>query len=231
MKKKPINHCAVCVLIESGGAKEFLFNIYDNTFPIKIWQNKINLIGGGKLAQDDSPYFAVKREVNEEFSSTKNVELDTAYKETLKSGSYDLPQIGKMASEKDIIDVKSQILKNLGPYQDFIITLPTTDDNLKMKFRDIIFSIFYSKLSKDTFDIIKKNLKDGRSLVNDSFLRIANLEEITSGKILTAWSTGKVLEDYLHQSLPDPIGIQSEKIGKPRNLYKEYLNNFDFHIF
>lgn len=229
--KKKLNHCAACVLIESEGTGEVLSNIYDNTYPIKIYRGNLNLLGGGKDLLDISPSYVIRREIDEEFSPEKNTKLDVAYKRVLKNKDYNLPQMRKSASKEDISLIKSQILNGMVPFQDFIITIPDSEKDLKLKYRDILFNIFYSKLSKDAFNLIRRNLEEGRSLVNDGHLTITPLEGIISGNILTAWATGKALEAYFNESIPDPLGIGSEKIGKPRGSYKEYLDDFDFNVF
>lgn len=229
MKKQKISHHAGCIILEASQTPEFLFNIYDNGYPIKMCHGKLNLLGGGKNSDDYSPESLVKREINEEFSMAANDKLDEVLE--ANAGKYPLLHIENFAPQEDIKRIRNAVLENIKLYGDFLVTFKTKEQGLNFKYPDTIFSIFYSKLPQEIFEITRINLENGKSLVNDSFLKIASVDDLTSGKFLTTWATGRVLEELLKTSIPNPEKTSATKIGMPRKKFIDYLKDFEYHKF
>jgi hypothetical protein len=228
--KQLVNHHAGNILIESEENGKFLCNIYDNTHPIELFRGRLNFLGGGKNLEDMSPLLTVKREIYEEFSILKNNELDAATIQD-SGGKYSLPNISKRAPLEDIKKVRKSILENIVPYQDFLITLKPNTKGPKLQSPKALFSVFYSKIPKDIFEIIKKNMDLDYSLVNDSFLKLVTADELIKGKPLTSWACGGVFEYYLKKKIPNPEKTIIKSIGEPEKLYSSYLNKFDYARF
>ena len=64
-----VNHHSSAVIIESEIGNEFLFSVYDNTYPTKCFRGAINLIGGNYEKEGSSPFFTLIRELRQELSS------------------------------------------------------------------------------------------------------------------------------------------------------------------
>jgi hypothetical protein len=225
--KQLVNHHAGNILIESEDSGRFLCNIYDNTHPIELFRGRLNFLGGGKNSEDISPIMTVQRELYEEFLISKNKELDPATVQD-SGKKYLLPKINKMASLEDIEKVKKGIFENIIPYQDFLITIKQIDKGPKLQNPNALFSTFYSKISKNLFDIIKRNIEINCSLVNDSFLRIVTTEELIEGNPLTSWACGRVFEYYLNKKIPNPENTIAKPLGEPKKTYSQYLDEFDY---
>ena len=228
LNKKLVNHHAGNILIESENTGEFLCNIYDNTHPIELYRGRLNFLGGGKNKEDISPLKTVKREIYEEFSLSKNKTFDSATIQDSGKGNYKLPKISKMASLEDIEKVKKSILENIVPYQDFLITLNPIPNGPKIQNPNALFSVFYSKVPKEIFEIIKRNINSNNSLVNDGFLKIVTKKELIFGNPLTSWACGGVFQYHLNEKIPNPEKTKIKPIGKPKKLYSEYLDEFDY---
>lgn len=225
-----IDYHAGNVIIEAEKGNVFLFNKYNFSYPFKIYRGRINFMGGGKDRGDFSPEELVKREISEEFSIKEDKSYDEALLENLRGEKYSLPKIEKFASEDEINYVKKEILENMVSYQDFFVEFKNFVFN-DYQPRKAIFSVFYSKVSDNFFNVVEKNIKEGKNLVNDGFLKIVKLEDILSRKILGAWITGLVLEKHLRTDIPNPEGTKIKPLGNPRKNFKEYLESFKYSKF
>lgn len=225
MKVKIHNHASVVLVYNEN---KILSNIYDYTYPKEIWRGRINLLGGGQDRGDISPRLLLEREIREEFTIKPEGlrRYDSNFSDIVGSGS-GAPKISKFSSKIDIDLVKNSVLKNLRPYKDFLVSFPCYRDRPAF---NVIFSVYISKIPLEVIDCVKKNLKENKSLISEGFLRITNLEELKSGKVLAAWATGKIIEDYFKIKVLDPEGLDVKVLGAPKNSLKEYFEDYDYGI-
>lgn len=64
--KTQVHHHACNLIIESEGGKEFLVDVYDDTYPRVTYRGRANLTGGNHNPDDYSPEKLLKREIEEE---------------------------------------------------------------------------------------------------------------------------------------------------------------------
>lgn len=234
MPKQQVNHHAGNLLIESEKTREVLTNQYDGTFPILLFRNRLNFMGGGKKPDDYSPEYLVRREINEEVSLTENEAPDSAVAQDAGVKTFETPTIREYAPESDINAFRESLLQTMVPYQDFLMDFTGYINHAEgptLFFPLLVFSVFHSRIPQELFEIARENINEGRSLVNDGFLRITSLDELVSGNPLCAWATGRVLEYHFNERIPNPEGITATPIGMPRDCFKDYLVDFEYARF
>lgn len=234
MPKQPVNHHAGNLLIESERTREVLTNQYDGTFPILLFRNRLNFIGGGKKPDDYSPEYTIRREINEEVSLSENEAPDSAVAQDAGVKTFETPIIARYASREHIDAFRESLLQTMVPYQDFLMDFSgykNHEKGPKLFFPLSVFSVFHSRIPQELFEIARGNLNEGRSLVNDGFLRITSLDELVSGNPLCAWATGRVLDYHFKLEIPNPEGITATPIGMPRDCFKDYLVDFKYARF
>jgi hypothetical protein len=225
MKTSIHNHASV---ILAYNRDNIVSNIYDNTYPKEIWRGRINLLGGGQSPGDVSPRYLLEREMNEEFRINRGEtkKYDKNFSDLVGKGK-GAPKIDLFASRAEIKYIKDFLLNNSGPWGDFLIKLPPYKD--KPSF-NVMFSSYICPLSDYAMNCFKKNIKNGKSLVSEGFLKITNLNDITSGKVLTAWATGIVLEDFFKVNVPNPENLGHQKLSLPKDSMQDYFKEYDYFI-
>lgn len=80
--------------------------------------------------------------------------------------------------------------------------------------------------------MVKRNLKEGKSLTNEGFLVVKSLDELVAGKPMAQGITGLIIGHAENKTLPyyfkDSFTIAP--IGKPRDSYGSYLDTFEYRI-
>jgi hypothetical protein len=225
MKTEVHNHASV-ILAYNG--KDIVSNIYDNTYPKEIWRGRINLLGGGQSPGDLSPRYLLEREIAEEFriSKEETKEYDENFRDLVGEGK-GAPKINSFASKRDINLVRDFLLYNSEPWRDFLITLPPYKNRSSF---NVMFSSYVCPLSKKVMNCFRQNIKEGKSLVSEGFLKITSLSDIESGNILTAWATGFVIEDFFNTNIPNPEGVSSQKLTSPKSSMEDYFKEYDYFI-
>ena len=215
------NHASVIVAYRG---REILSNMYDGTYPKEIWRNRINFIGGGQSQEDKSPRDLLCREIHEEFS-LKDREAG-AYDQTVSDIVGDgqgAPIIQNFAPKEDIDVIRNNMLDNLRPYSDFLVSIPAYKK--KPQFQ-ILFGVYSWEIPEGVFKIAERNINQGKSLVNEGFLTISDLDGIVQGMPLTAWGTGLILEDFFNINVPNKEGVSLKKLGFPKDSFEEYKGEF-----
>lgn len=231
MAKQAVNHHAGNLMVVCDETGEVLTNQYDNTFPIVIFRNRINFLGGGKKLEDFSPESLVRREIQEEVYLKPNEAPDILVAQDAGVTTFETPKITQFASQSEIDELRAYFLNNMYPHQDFLMDFSgfLIEGGPKLKSPYAVFSIFRANLPIQIFNrVVRANLSQGKSLVNDGFLRITTLDELVSGNPLCAWATGKVLENYFGREIPSPQAITATPIGMPRTSFQDYLNDFEY---
>lgn len=224
--KIPVHNHASVILAYNN--QEIVSNVYDSTYPKEIWRGRINLIGGGQSKGDISPKYLLEREIKEEFKidNSEAGYYDNNFSDIIGSGK-GAPKINSFATEKDILLVRDFLLENYKPYNDFLVTFPGYKNKPPFK---IIISSYACKLSEKVMNCFRRNISSGKSLVSEGFLKTTNLQDIQSGKILTAWAAGIIIEDFFCKEIPNPEKIIAQKIGLPKSSLEEYFNEYDYFI-
>ena len=215
------NHASVVLAYMD---RKILSNLYDETYPKEIWRNRINLIGGAQSQEDKSPRELLYREICEEFSLGKREAdvYDSNVSDIIGDGQ-GAPIIQNFAPKEEIDAVKNSILSKINPYSDFLVSIPAY--RKKPQFQ-ILFSVYSWEIPEEILKVIERNINQGKSLVNEGFLTISDLEGISQGTPLTAWGTGLILEDFFKINVPNKDGVSLKKLGFPKDSFKEYREEF-----
>ena len=219
-----VHHHTSVVIIESQVKKEFLFSVYDNTYPKVLYRGRANLIGGNASAKDSSPYGVLVRELKEEFTILQEEAIDDNLIDIL--GKNPGPQrVKKFASRRDISLIKKGIIKNLSPFQDFLAKIPSLEGSPAFL---AIYSVFLSRLPYNIFKCAKENIEKGKGVKCEGYTVIASLDDLKSGKVLTAWGTSPIIGCYAKTTIPNPEGINAIPLGVPRKLFSDYSMEFEY---
>jgi len=194
---RKIDHHVGCVIIQSNSGEDFLFSMYDHTYPTICCRYKINFVGGNWEKGDYSPKEILLREIREEF----------------------------LSCEEDVITIRDSIINNLIPYKDYFVEVPEIGQNLQ---HNALQSIFLSKIPQVVFENTRKNIKEGRNIINEGLMKICNIDELKSGEVQAAWATGGILGDYLGMTFPVMGGIRTTSLGTPRESMKDYNKDFEY---
>lgn len=205
---REVHHHAAVVVIESQMSRRFLFAGYDDGYPVTVFRNAINLLGGNHESCDRSPYDTLIREVNEELTIIGERE--------------------KYAPEALIDSIREKIHESTKPIADFIVTDPPVRPGRKIN--DAIFSFYGARVDDYLLDEASKWLSEGKRITTEGFIRIVGLDEIVSGSIPMAWGTPPLMKEYLGKEVPNSHNVQAIKIGMPRSSFSDYLGEFIYSI-
>ena|SRR3989344_1797271 len=241
---REVHHHVGVGIIESEETKEFLFGVYDDTFPKIIYQGRINFIGGNHDPGDSSPLNLFQREINEEFKAevTEQKGIDKNLVELVGEG-IGARTIRNFAPEEDIEVIRESILTSSKPFKDYFITVPAINGKLEY---NVVYSVFLSKIPQESFEIARKNLYKGKSIKCGGLARISSAEEISKGVILNkegtpefmlkknvllaAAGTPVIMQDYLGIPVSNPESIRVEPLDNPRPSFKDYFAEFIYTI-
>ena len=67
MEKYKVRDHSSVVILPSQNGNEFVFNVYDATYPRVEFRGAVNLVGGNLDPTDSSPRQLLERKLNEEF--------------------------------------------------------------------------------------------------------------------------------------------------------------------
>lgn len=228
MRRLEVNHHSSVVIIESEKTSEFLFSVYDNTYPMTCFRGAINLIGGNYEAGDKSPLDILCREIKQELSTNQNY---TDNKETNLSkvmGMREKPQKIKLFADKRVIArIREEVISSAIPYKDYLLNFPSFEGRKQF---DALTSVFISVIRQNIFELARKNLAEGKSIKNEGLAVICSIEDIIKGRFFGAWATPCILADYKNVILPNPFGAEAKPIGKPKSSMLGYINEFKHKI-
>ena len=77
-------------------------------------------------------------------------------------------------------------------------------------------------------DSIEQELDNGKKAAKEGHSAVISLDNLTSGKRLTAWSTGEILSHYLNVDIPNPENVRSIPMNNPQMPLREYRYLFEF---
>ena len=226
---KTVHHHSAAVLIAPNGTLDsVLLGMYDETYPVKVFRNHYNLIGGNPHG-DMSPLDTLKRELDEELNSSSVYSAETVGK-IIGSREADVKtdyQTGRVyASPDKLNELKLEILKNVGGYRDYVVEIDK--DQVKTD-KDLIFilSVYLSRINRGLFNDIKMELKSGKQIVNEGNAVVATPEELASGKVRGSWGYSTIVGDILGIKVPEYGFVRATSLGTvPRNSFEEYKSDF-----
>lgn len=215
---KPILDAHPSVLIAySSETQKFLFSVYDEGYPRKVYRNSANFIGGNPESEDKCPEDTLIKEIASEINPNHNLEKIF---------------IGKVewTDESEIRFIRNSLFQ-FYPLQDFLAKQPEVMEGGNKPYQ-AIYSIFYSEIPRKTIEIVEKNITNKKEIVCEGKLGIFNLEQLANsprGEYSTAHITAHVLNWKYGSQIPQTKQISAEAIGLPRKSYKEYLKDFDYN--
>ena len=95
-----------------------------------------------------------------------------------------------------------------------------------------IYSVFSAIVPDSVMNLARRCLAAGQEIRNEGITVIKRLEELDNTGSWSAAATGLILQDYLmHYPLcvPNPAHIHIERIGMPRVLLEQYLEDFQYN--
>jgi hypothetical protein len=200
-----VNHLASMILVQSQKTNDFLFGGYNSTYPKKCFRNTVNFIGGVcEDLVDDSPLDTLIRELREEFSINKNVDLI-------------------YASEKDISIIRESIITNILPFKDYLVSFPSVEGGQPFS---SIHCVFHALIPEDIFEIARTNINENKKIKNEGIERVCSLKDLEIGKVKMAWASGLITGDYCRTDIPNYKGLDIEIIGTPRKSFEYYKGDF-----
>ncbi len=224
--KRDIQHHVAVMIIESSRGNQFLMGLYDNTYPLKVFRERVNLIGGNQHPEDYSPRGILERELTEEFSirHTQEKSIEEAISRTSGKGVGALvPK--EFASQDDIDRIRNFLLAQYAAYKDFHIDAPYIKH---IPNAAAIYSVFKASLPYDLFECARENLRLGKSIKSEGFATIMSADDLKKGTLLSAGGTPVIMSDYLNSPIPDPYGLRGEDLGAPRSSLAEYETEFNY---
>ncbi len=220
MAKITLNHHASTVLAHCPDTHEFLLGQYDPGYPGKNrhWIGRVKLLGGNYFSgkdQDQSPHATLSREIQEEFSGEKAA-----------AGEMSASQEHTFATRGDIEVVRTALL-SIQPFQDYFLHQPGPEDKPQTY---VVQSVFRAEISREVIECVKENLAKGKSLTNEGFLAVKNLDDLARGNPLAQGITGLVIGHATGTTLPHCLTdlFTYAPIGEPRASYEAYSDTFQY---
>lgn len=226
--KQRVHHHSSNVIIQNGDSLEFMFQVYDSTYPRIPFRMQVQLIGGNYQAGDCSPLELFKREICEEFSqdvADHRAGVEKSLINVLGEGPGAQPTVN-FAPLVDITTVRKEILL-AQPYQDFVYSVPELAGRLGFTG---VTSIYHTSLNPETFERVRANIAKGLNIKNEGAASIASVDDIQSGRTKCAWYSAEVLGRFLGMDLPQLHGIRIEPIGLPQDSWESYLDRFEYEV-
>lgn len=219
-----IHHHYAAIMIESRKNDEFLFSVYDNSYPIEVYRGRVNLMGGNANEDDISPLSLLKRELEEEFSTKEgDIQLEETIKDLVGEGKNFNREFKTFASSSDMRIIKKAITKDIQPFRDYLVEVPFLNHKSLM-----ICSSYLTMLPMEKFELVKENLRKGLRIINEGTAKVVSINDLISGNILTAWITGIVVGEYKGVRIPSLDGVIATCIGYPRKSFHDYLHEFNY---
>lgn len=222
-----ISHHAGVLIVDCEETGELFFDIYDETYPKKCFRGAVNLTGGNYSAGDSSPRTLLERELKEEFS-TINSNVNTEDHSLIETvGFIGKRVVRELALKAEIDLIRENLIKSFYPLGDYLAKFPAIETS---KAFDTLYSVFVTKITGECLEVARKNIELNRCVRNEGLSKICCIDDIASGKIVTAWATGNILGEYWGTRVPNPFKIITERIGMPRRYFKDYLKDFEYRI-
>ena len=226
---REICHHVSVIIVNPSSSGHLLLGIYDDTYPLETFRNRVNFFGGNQHPEDQSPREIIEREIGEEFRvlevREKTIE-ESLYATSGRGPGARIPE--KFAPVEDIKNIRDALLSTCSPYKDFFITAPRRYIVGQTPRIANITSVYDATLSNDLFECARDHLANGKAIKSEGFATIVSIDDLVSGKILSAGGSPVILADYLQKDIPNPYGLISEVLGKPRTSLADYESEFQY---
>ena len=146
--------------------------------------------------------------------------MDTMQREITEEISRD--GANGFVSRKLGIEIFDAINLTLRHYRDFLSVITSPKDYISVD------SAFYSEISSRLIEDIIEEMKDKRRVLTEGLLRIVDVEELRSGKIIPAWSTGEILSHFYGFNMPNPNNVRSIPLKGDFCLHRDYREKFEY---
>ena len=210
MPRRIIDHHASIVIVKADNL--FFFNGYDLGYPRPEWVGCLSPLGGNYEKGDVSPLALLQREIIEEMTD-----------EEKKFGNFD-------SAGAEVL--KENILKNIQPYQDFVIVDPVIEKtkNFTREQRSAIISFYEAVVPKSLLEATRRLLgKEGKRVISEGDGgSVVDIDYLLSGKRYLAWSNPFMMSHYLGKMVPCSREGEAEPIGLPRESLEKYLSDFEY---
>ncbi len=228
MNRDILYHFSV-IVVRPSSSGDLLLGIYDNTYPLEIYRNRVNFFGGNQHPEDQSPLEIIQREIREEFviNSIRENKIESVI-ELVTGRGLGAQAPKKFAPLEDIQNIRDALLSTCTPYKDFLINAPHKHIPRNIPHFLTICSSYEATLDNAIFECARKNLANGKAIKSEGFATVVSVDDIVSGKVLSAGGSPVILADYLQKDIPDPYGLTSEILGKPRGSLADYEDEFKY---
>lgn len=215
-KRKLDAHPSVLIAY-SAEADKLLMSVYDEGYPRKAYRLSANLIGGNPEAGDSSPENVLIKEISEEFNPNH-----TAEKKFVGLVAW--------ARQEDIRLIRSKLLAELEPFQDFFVVGGEIPGGNKPYMG--VYSTFIARISGGVIELAERNIKDRKNLTTEGLVGVFSIGELAKhlkGEFSTAHATAPILNYRFGSSIPYPKALTAEPIGMPRRSFKDYTCDFEYN--
>lgn len=208
------------VVVAYAGTKgKLLMAVYDGGYPQVSYRFSANNIGGNPSPNDGSPNAVLTKEVREEYNPLHGEKTD--FGETVL-----------WAPKEDISLIQDSLLKNILPFQDFLVSAKQLPNDPTTKNYTAVYSAFYTVLPTEVIEAAESNLRRCRRLSPEGLTGVFTLDELANdpvkGDLSTAHATAPILNRFFGSKIPYPSQLTAEPIGQVRDSFRDYLTDFEY---
>ena len=227
--KREIYHHVSVIIVRPTSSGHLLLGVYDSTYPLETYRERVNFFGGNQHPEDQSPLGLLTREIYEEFCIHRVREdgIESSLHATSGRGQ-GAPVPKEFAPAEDIQNIRDALLSSCKPYKDFFITAPRRYVKDQTPRIAAITSAFEGSLDESLFECAREHLAHGKAIKSEGFATIVSIDDLVRGRVLSAGGSPVILADYLQTSVPDPYGLVGTVLGAPRNSLAEYEDHFRY---
>jgi hypothetical protein len=206
--KRPSDHHSSIVIITEPTGKFLMTGGYDEGYKHTQWHNTANPLGGNFERGDVSPRALLDRELGEELSSMGLTE--------------------GFARAEFIDTLRRRILAEVTPHSDFYIRDPRPPTVPADAMITSVVSSYFAILPTDLLLEAREWLRLGRRISREGLINVLDVGEVLAGRPLFAWSSPVMVGHFLDRNVPNPYCAHAEAIGKPRDNFQAYLEDFTY---
>ena len=199
-----VDHHASVVIVTDPNRELFIFNGYDDGYPVIPFRGFANFLGGNADKGDISPETILARELGEELAVSR------------VAGGRDYAPID------DITSLLSGIRSSVKAHADFLVQDPAVRALKPGRLRESVVSCYGSEIPVELFEMASSHLKAGRKLVSEGIMYLSRREELLNGKRFLAWCSPVIFGHFLGENIPNPHHAQAIPIGKIRDSFEKY---------
>lgn len=219
MIKEKVDFHPSVVIVTNSEQEDLFCSKYDDSYPIWLYRNTYNLIGGNpRKDMDRSPKDVFLREIREEFDP---------------SNKYLTGDPMKWALPEDIEAIRNGIL-TAEAVGDFYIWMPDLKSIGGRPEHTVILSTYQADVPTETLGLVRKNLEDRKRIITEGYAGITTKNNLVDGKNKLAHSISSLLSKIWETEIIHPGGegitrqIMTERIGPIRSDFRDYAREFEY---